>query len=126
MHVLCLLAPFASFRTVFILSCRFHPFPPFSSFPAVSILSRRPQLTTPKGGPFPHPTPRALELHEIPGIVQDYTRAAVNAIDAGFDGVEVSLHIFVMLSYSKALVKVLFQCTLAKWQLSNLCFRDGW
>ena len=33
-------------------------------------------------------TPRALELAEIPGIVEDYRRAAVNAKAAGFDGVE--------------------------------------
>ena len=33
--------------------------------------------------------PRALEADELPGIVQDYRRAAANAIAAGFDGVEV-------------------------------------
>ncbi len=33
--------------------------------------------------------PRALELSEIPGIIEDYRRAATNAIKAGFDGVEV-------------------------------------
>ncbi|WP_127089643.1 alkene reductase [Aquabacter cavernae] len=33
--------------------------------------------------------PRALDLSEIPGIVEDYRRAAANAIKAGFDGVEV-------------------------------------
>ncbi len=33
--------------------------------------------------------PRALELSEIPGIIADYRRAAANAIEAGFDGVEV-------------------------------------
>jgi len=32
--------------------------------------------------------PRALEIDEIPGIVEDYRKAAVNAIEAGFDGVE--------------------------------------
>ncbi|MEJ8474032.1 alkene reductase [Roseibium algae] len=35
------------------------------------------------------PLPRALELDEIPGIVEDYRKAAANAIKAGFDGVEV-------------------------------------
>ncbi|VAW68547.1 COG1902: NADH:flavin oxidoreductases, Old Yellow Enzyme family [hydrothermal vent metagenome] len=34
-------------------------------------------------------TPRALELDEIPGIVADYTHAAKNAREAGFDGVEI-------------------------------------
>ena len=33
--------------------------------------------------------PRALAADELPGIVQDYRRAAANAIAAGFDGVEV-------------------------------------
>ena len=32
--------------------------------------------------------PRALELHEIPGIIEAYRRGAANAIAAGFDGVE--------------------------------------
>jgi len=36
----------------------------------------------------PYPTPRALALDEIPGIVADYRRAAENAERAGFDGVE--------------------------------------
>jgi N-ethylmaleimide reductase len=39
-------------------------------------------------GPLPFVTPRALELAEIPGIVADFRRAAVNAEAAGFDGVE--------------------------------------
>lgn len=33
--------------------------------------------------------PRALLLEEIPGIVADYRKAARNAIEAGFDGIEV-------------------------------------
>jgi 2,4-dienoyl-CoA reductase-like NADH-dependent reductase (Old Yellow Enzyme family) len=33
-------------------------------------------------------TPRALELDEIPGIVEDFRRGAANAKAAGFDGVE--------------------------------------
>ena len=34
-------------------------------------------------------TPRALELAEIPGIVEQYRKGAQNAKDAGFDGVEI-------------------------------------
>lgn len=34
-------------------------------------------------------TPRALELPEIPEIVAQYSRAAKNAVAAGFDGVEI-------------------------------------
>lgn len=33
--------------------------------------------------------PRALRLEELPGIVDDYRRAARNAMAAGFDGIEV-------------------------------------
>jgi N-ethylmaleimide reductase len=33
--------------------------------------------------------PRALELSEIPGVIDSYKRAAANALEAGFDGVEV-------------------------------------
>ncbi|MBE7211265.1 MAG: alkene reductase [Gluconacetobacter diazotrophicus] len=36
-----------------------------------------------------HVEPRALRTDEIPGIVEDYRRAATNAKAAGFDGVEV-------------------------------------
>lgn len=34
-------------------------------------------------------TPRALAIEELPGIVADYARAARNALEAGFDGVEI-------------------------------------
>ena len=33
--------------------------------------------------------PRALRIDELPGIVEDYRRAALAAIEAGFDGVEI-------------------------------------
>lgn len=36
-----------------------------------------------------HVVPRALELHEIPRIVSAYRLGAVNALRAGFDGVEI-------------------------------------
>jgi len=34
------------------------------------------------------PTPRALDLDEIPGIIADFRHATMRALDAGFDGVE--------------------------------------
>jgi N-ethylmaleimide reductase len=34
-------------------------------------------------------TPRALETDEIPVLIEDYRQAAKNALEAGFDGVEV-------------------------------------
>lgn len=41
------------------------------------------------GGMVASPTPRALEHAEIKAIVEDFRRAARNAIAAGFDGVEI-------------------------------------
>lgn len=40
-------------------------------------------------GMQPFVTPRALELEEIPGIIEHYRQGAKNALEAGFDGVEV-------------------------------------
>jgi N-ethylmaleimide reductase len=37
----------------------------------------------------PYETPRALETHEIPGVIAQFAAAAQRAKDAGFDGVEV-------------------------------------
>ncbi|MBW4486090.1 MAG: alkene reductase [Tildeniella torsiva UHER 1998/13D] len=54
-----------------------------------------PSAIQPKGdamtyeGMQPFVTPRALELDEIPGVVDQYRQAAKHALEAGFDGVEV-------------------------------------
>ncbi|GIE91819.1 alkene reductase [Actinoplanes regularis] len=40
-------------------------------------------------GPLDHPTPREATTAEIAGIVEEFAQAARNAIEAGFDGVEV-------------------------------------
>lgn len=37
----------------------------------------------------PFPTPRALELREIPEVIEAFRKGAQNAKDAGFDGVEI-------------------------------------
>ena len=39
--------------------------------------------------PLDPPTPRALELSEIPSLVDGFSMAAANAMAAGFDGVEI-------------------------------------
>jgi N-ethylmaleimide reductase len=39
-------------------------------------------------GPKDYEVPRALETAEVKQVVQDYKQAAINAIEAGFDGVE--------------------------------------
>lgn len=43
---------------------------------------------TPDWKPVSYETPRALELDEIPGIIEGYREGARNAMAAGFDGVE--------------------------------------
>jgi N-ethylmaleimide reductase len=40
-------------------------------------------------GMKPFVTPRALETEEIPGIVEQFRQGAKNALEAGFDGVEI-------------------------------------
>ena len=65
------------------------------SFQPGGKLPVAPSAIKPNGQAFtangfePIPTPRALELAEIPGIVAQYAQGARNAIAAGFDGVEV-------------------------------------
>ena len=55
----------------------------------------RPRRSSPTARPSPKPasgpfvTPRALETGEIPGIVAQFRHGAENALEAGFDGVEV-------------------------------------
>src|SRR5277367_2011051 len=51
-------------------------------------LEAKPTISTPDGWMKPSPH-RALEIAEIPGIVEDYRKAAERAKAAGFDGVEV-------------------------------------
>lgn len=46
-------------------------------------------LTFTRDGFVPVSQPRALRDDEIPGLIEDYRRAARNAIAAGFDGVEI-------------------------------------
>lgn len=53
-----------------------------------SAIAAEGQSGTPQG-PKPYVQPRALAADELPGIAQDYARAAVRAIAAGFDGVEI-------------------------------------
>ena len=59
------------------------------------VLPVAPSAIKPEGnastydGKKPFVTPRALETHEIPGIIEQFKNAAQNAMDAGFDGVEI-------------------------------------
>jgi N-ethylmaleimide reductase len=67
-----------------------HPlFQPNGDLPvAPSAIAPKGELFT-SDGKKPYVTPRALELSEIPGVVEEYRTGAKNAHDAGFDGVEV-------------------------------------
>ena len=55
---------------------------------APSALAAPNQMITAEGSK-PHPVPRALEVDEIPGVVEEYVQAARLAVEAGLDGVEV-------------------------------------
>jgi N-ethylmaleimide reductase len=57
---------------------------------APSAIAPIDQQTFIEDGTFqPVGTPRALDRDEIPGIIDDYRKATQNALDAGFDGVEI-------------------------------------
>ncbi|MCA9664535.1 MAG: alkene reductase [Myxococcales bacterium] len=53
-----------------------------------SAIAAKGESHTPKGKKD-YVTPRALEASELPGIVDDFRRAAARAVAAGFDGVEI-------------------------------------
>ncbi|KAH7572068.1 hypothetical protein ACOSQ2_015319 [Xanthoceras sorbifolium] len=52
-------------------------------------ISKRWRVLLPDGNYGTYPNPRPLETHEIPEVVEDYRRSALNAIRAGFDGIEI-------------------------------------
>lgn len=56
---------------------------------APSAIAPRGKTLTADWKSVPYETPRALETAELPAIVAGYRQAAINARNAGFDGVEV-------------------------------------
>jgi N-ethylmaleimide reductase len=56
---------------------------------APSAIAARCEKKTATGEMRPLPTPRALDIDEIPGLIDQYRRAAASALAAGFDGVEI-------------------------------------
>jgi N-ethylmaleimide reductase len=56
---------------------------------AVPITGNGMMATTADGKIVPYETPRALETAEVKGIVDAFRQAAINAMKAGFDGVEI-------------------------------------
>lgn len=65
------------------------PLLPDGAAPVSSANRRANAQTFSAEGFFDVSQPRALRDDEIPGLIADYRNAARNAIDAGFDGVEV-------------------------------------
>ncbi|TKY54424.1 12-oxophytodienoate reductase 3 [Spatholobus suberectus] len=61
--------------------------PPISS--TSKPISERWRILMPDGSHGVYPEPRALNTSEIPEIVQHYRQAAINAVRAGFDGIEI-------------------------------------
>eukprot|EP00257_Ricinus_communis_P019128 XP_015578031.2 12-oxophytodienoate reductase 3 [Ricinus communis] len=53
------------------------------------VISDEYQILMPDGTSTTYSKPRPLEISEIPTVVEHYRQAAVNAIRAGFDGVEI-------------------------------------
>lgn len=56
---------------------------------APSAIAANGQIYTDTDGMQDHPTPRALTTEEVKQAVQEFVQAAKNAIEAGFDGVEI-------------------------------------
>ncbi|XP_022967594.1 12-oxophytodienoate reductase 3-like [Cucurbita maxima] len=61
--------------------------PPISS--TSKPISKRWRILLPDGSYGTYPSPRALQTHEIEDVVEHYRQAALNAIRAGFDGIEI-------------------------------------
>jgi N-ethylmaleimide reductase len=58
------------------------------SLVAPSAIQAAGQMWTDSLGLQPNDMPRALETSEIPGVIAEYAQATRNALEAGFDGVE--------------------------------------
>ena len=67
-----------------------HPanLPPGAEVLAPSAVALEGTMYTDAQGPQPHPVPRAMTDAEVRQAIQEYVTAARNALEAGFDGVE--------------------------------------
>lgn len=52
-------------------------------------ISKQWRILMPDGTHEVYPKPRSIQVHEIAEVVEDYRQAALNAIEAGFDGIEI-------------------------------------
>jgi N-ethylmaleimide reductase len=62
---------------------------PYGALPVAPSAVAIDGLTFTQHGLLPFEAPRELHAMEIPRIVEDYAQAAINALRAGFDGVEI-------------------------------------
>ena len=67
-----------------------HPANRYTKEPPISpsAVKAAGQMWTDAHGLQDMPEPRAIDIKEIPGIIEDYAKATRNAVAAGFDGVE--------------------------------------
>ncbi|GAB2218079.1 hypothetical protein Droror1_Dr00001296 [Drosera rotundifolia] len=56
---------------------------------STKLISERWKCQMPDDSFEDYPAPRALETSEIPGVVEEFRQGAINAIKAGFDGIEI-------------------------------------
>jgi N-ethylmaleimide reductase len=67
-----------------------HPANRYTDAPLVapSAIAAAGQMWTDAQGLQPMPAPRALETNEVASVIEEYAQATRNALEAGFDGVE--------------------------------------
>jgi N-ethylmaleimide reductase len=61
---------------------------PDGALPVAPSALPAPGMAETEAGEMPFPVPHELSVDEIPGVVEQFRRAAENALAAGFDGVE--------------------------------------
>jgi 2,4-dienoyl-CoA reductase-like NADH-dependent reductase (Old Yellow Enzyme family) len=66
-----------------------HPSLPGRSQPVSASATTAPGMAQTYDGKQPHVEARALRIDEIPALLEDYRRATGNALEAGFDGVQI-------------------------------------
>jgi len=66
-----------------------HPSMPGRSQPVSASATTAPGNAMTYEGPKPHVEARALREDEFPALLEDYRRATANALEAGFDGVQI-------------------------------------
>ena len=67
-----------------------HPLnlPQGAALVAPSAIAASGSMYTDQEGPQPHPTPRAMSAADVEAALEEFVSASKNAIEAGFDGVE--------------------------------------